>query len=394
MAGTDTTYGYDPSTDDEDDEEDDVPSTAPSAGTTPDQKQYLVDQPTDPEVKSVLNSIRAARAQAVTPVDYEKFNDAEEKAKDLYDEKANRAEWLSLADQVGQGLVRLNAANQGLKAGVDTSGINIGKGTDWESRIDRYGTDYGRELGRIEKQRQEARLGQKEEYGVAEKALDVAAREKGYKSAAARMEAVQAAQNTRQENALKERAALADKRLAQQLALEKSRDDRNNRKLQLDDAVRDEKASILKEQSGNQLVDEIMTEGDISKKNQEQLKTKYGDLAAKAGVSMSSLQDIADKTSKKFWGIKYGTDTDAQKKLLNEQIVQPLHTQLQVIQARKQKLLEGGNVNPSQTEEQTATPPPPPPDRVKVRNAAGKVGTLPRSQLQDALSQGYTEVKD
>jgi hypothetical protein len=95
-----------------------------------------------------MEELRGRIQEVGTPADISKFQDAEEEAKRLYEERADRAEWLSLAETIGRGLIHFNLANQGLKSGVDLSGVKLEPATDWDARVKRYGDEYSTELAR------------------------------------------------------------------------------------------------------------------------------------------------------------------------------------------------------------------------------------------------------
>lgn len=79
-----------------------------------------------------------------------------DEAKRLYQERATRNEWLSLAQTIGDGLVRLGAAQAGARAGVPVGPIDLGPKVDYEKRTDRSLREYLEEVEGQGKKREAA----------------------------------------------------------------------------------------------------------------------------------------------------------------------------------------------------------------------------------------------
>lgn len=105
--------------------------------------------PPDTDVRDLLDQLGTLKREEPEG----DWDHLESEAKRLYQEKADRNSWLDLAQTIGQGLSRLYAADQGLKHGVDMSGFQPVKGTDYGEKTERAGKDYLTELERIERSR-------------------------------------------------------------------------------------------------------------------------------------------------------------------------------------------------------------------------------------------------
>lgn len=111
---------------------------------------------------SLLQLIEAA--SKLTPEEEEqkgKLADLRAEAKSLYKEKASRAEWLSLAETVGNALTKIGAASAGMRAGVPVSTELFAKPTDWDAKIAGYQKDYLTESLEIGEREKELRAGPK-----------------------------------------------------------------------------------------------------------------------------------------------------------------------------------------------------------------------------------------
>lgn len=361
--------------------------------------------PSSDEYSSIQARVQAMRDAAGPKTDTSGLDHAEQEAKRLYDEKASRSEWLSLAEQVGRSLVRLNAANTGLKYGVDLSGVDLGKGTDWEGRNDRYARDYTTELGRLEHGRNNARLQDRENQDLSEKAMEYDYRDKSLASserrvadaakaaderqtareeaAGKRQLASEAASGKRQDKSLAAQESAADKRMKMQQEFETGREARAAKQADLRDIEQTQTAEAKKLAAKQALFNQLMTSDDLSSKSADKLQAQYGKLAGDADVDLADLQQklkAEESGPRIFGGRTSDEDSSAKKAILNSEIAKQKNLLDALAERKKQRL--GGASNP-----------PPSEDTKIVVEKDGKKFKLPRTQLQEALSQGYKESK-
>lgn len=340
----------------------------PQAATAP-TAPVLDAPPSETEVRSILDQIRSAKRETATPASYEMYQQAEDRAKELYESKANRDEWLSLAEKIGQSLIRLNAANQGLKHGVDLSGVNLGPGVDWESRANRYGRELDREL----QQAKEGRVGARQLSQDEQRRLDtdyedrLAALNKQYDFAKSKYgQEVSAAEQQRREESMAERAdrsarereSAADRRAREADARAARRDEqqqsafetRENLK-QLSAEERDAQKQLEARQT---LINQLQREDDFSNRGKERLRSKYGELAGKAGLDLDSLMTNLEEqeTLLPSWlgGKSAEAEKQAKKEILGSKISET-RNMLDALRKRRQALIGGQKEGAPRTEE-------------------------------------------
>lgn len=350
--------------------------------------------PSQTEYSSIQARVQAMRDAAGPKTDTSGLDRADEEAKRLYDEKASRAEWLSLAEQLGRSLVRLNAANTGLKYGVDLSGVDLGKGTDWEGRTDRYAKDYTTELGRNDRGRLNARSQDKENQDLAEKAMDADSRERGVLSAEERaakaalaaderQAAREKAAGQRQDKSLAAQEAGQSARLKQQQQFEQDREGRANKAASLRDEEHNQAEAIKMDRARESLFNNLMNE-DLSGKSADKLEAEYGKLAGEAKVSLSQVKAELEKerTSRPqiFGGRSDEEDKKAQEVVKDKYLTETKNL-LEGIARRKRSLLEGGT--PVQSEAPVG-------NMVQMlRPDNGKPVNIPADKVKDAEARGY-----
>lgn len=129
-------------------------------------KKKLSELESSQEIDDLLNRLTEAR-QSLSPEEtsaISRIDTLRKEAKDLYKERANRSEWLSLAERIGRSLAQLGAAQEGMSRGVDVSGFNPGELTDYDSKIGRYKQEYMQDLGQFEKAEQGIRQQSQERF--------------------------------------------------------------------------------------------------------------------------------------------------------------------------------------------------------------------------------------
>lgn len=118
-------------------------------------KMNVKDLPQSQEIQSLLERLEKART-LLSPEDRESIQELDSlkrEAKQMYAEKADRADWLSLAETIGRSLVKLGAAQEGLSSGADISKMQMEPATDFESRLDRARQSYTSEAQDIASQK-------------------------------------------------------------------------------------------------------------------------------------------------------------------------------------------------------------------------------------------------
>ena len=316
----------------------------------------LSEPPSNKDARDFLATLRGKKRDVVDPADMSALDQAEEKAKELYERGASRAEWLSVAERIGNSLVRLGAAEAGLRKGVDTSGVQLDKGTDWESRIARYGKEYEGELSRLGKKRtslqdaveaaqkrrdiefEDQRRIDDKDYGLLQD--DWKQRTDTYQAdrAAADRRALQADdQAFRLRLSREERAAKPPKTDPR---------DRDLLRYELG-AIKDEIKDLQsKEQNAIAAASVISSIDGLDKKSIQKLETQQPGLLGKAGITPEQLTAIeTDATSKgRLWD---SVDENKRRELIQERIVDPIRSRIEELKKQRDGLLRSGGVAPA-----------------------------------------------
>lgn len=378
-----------------------IPSSSASSGSAVaglDTSADLSETPSDDEVQTIAERIKRAKEQLVDPVDLQKFQDAEDQAKQLYQERASRAEWLSVADRIGQNLIRLNAANEGLKKNVDMSHVDLGPGNDWEKTIDRYGKDYSTDLEKANRDRAAALTNQQQQMGLGEKAFDLASREKSLQMQQKRAEAAQRETNDRQDKSIILQNQLAAQREAaqakRQQEAEAARAEQLRKSSELKDADEDVKQGTKADLALKTLTNQLTADTDLGKKSKDDLEKQYGKLAAEAGVDLQGLQArLSDQeTVLPSWlGGKSSADEATDKKKIIQTELEKSKNLLDAYKARKKELL-GIRTGADQTQPATSAPAAAP-GTVKVKGPSGTVAVMSKEAAEKYLQKpGYSQV--
>lgn len=307
-----------------------------------------------------LSSLKRQTALVNDPIQERGVQQMEEEAKDLYNSQANRTEWLSLAEKIGNSLVRLNAANKGLKEGVDLSGVNLGPGTDWNGQMDRYGRDYDRTLKQAVQKRDQNRqtgLDTQKQYdhdyedqfagGKAE--FENEKNKYNQKTDSFQQDRKDAASHVRrmeeigsQEGRADRRASDADTRAAKR---EQDKYDDFVRRERMKDVVGQESDAEKQLQARATLINQLEREGDFSAKGKERLQQKYGQIAAQAGMDLdatiTSLE--AEDHALPGWlgGRSNKDDKTAKTTILSGKLAESKNL-LDQIRLKKKELIESG----------------------------------------------------
>jgi hypothetical protein len=295
-----------------------------------DNKYNLNKEPDDTEVKSVLDAIKKAKAKSADPVDTAAFDKQEQEAQELYNKRADRAEWLSLADRVGTALTRIGAASAGLKSGVDLSKIDYGKGYDQTAAQDRAATDYKMSAGQIGNKRKDA----KDKQSFEQDSLDREAKalEPGYDFAKYQYgQKYDTYQQGLRDQELNKRRGMDDaktelnarSREERDAARAKEAQERQLRQLSVSDLNQQLKSAQEDADATRQAAAILATAPDLSKKGAEKLMTNYPGVMAKAGITPEQMASIEERAVSpgKLWGTN--PDPKLKQQLIQEELLKP-----------------------------------------------------------------------
>lgn len=275
-----------------------------------------------------LASDSAYTPKDTTPEDRKSLQNILDLAQKQFEDAQSRAEWQDVAQTLGKALVQYGAASTG--GGRDQS--NIAQPTvDYGARINAaQQTLAGRQKTALSKFELDKQAKDEELKQQANEYRNIAdALEAGRKTASAR----------EQDQASLDRAIkLERQRAANDAAKEKNvKPDYTPIKLQLDDLSSQEKQLTGEVKAAQQLFNDQATVEDLSKKPAADLKKKYGQLAANAGIDLNDLSAKLEATDKPgtFWNTP---DPGARKKILDSELAPKLNL-LRDIRKQKQDIL-------------------------------------------------------
>jgi hypothetical protein len=386
MADRDNTYTYDdPEFGDEDAEESTLPVRSDVAAQKPKYRPDFTQRPMSPaelskSYDSVLQAVDAYKQQSPTwgPEQEKAYREQREEAKKLYEDQANRNQWISLAQVIGNNLIRMWATNRGAKQGVAvnpelTSPLDASRANDsaWRQYQDRLGnikSERGEELEQRSLGDRIAREGAGEDL---KQARGLFGEQYNTYQQELRDAAADARQRKREGDADRNR----DRRESETLL-----------KAQIADAKVQYANAQKEEQAATQAATILAVQDDLSPKTVDKLMLKYPQVMGAAGITPETLSGIDEASTEE--GILWdSTNPETRKKLIQQQIIQAKKDKVANLRQALDQLLAG------QGRENQPTTPPAGKDTVTVINPEGKRGTIPRSQLQDAIAQGYREVK-
>lgn len=274
-------------------------------------------------------SDKAQQSPLVPPETKQSLQDAMNSAKELYQQQANRNDWLEVAQTLGRAVAQFGAAQSGMRSGRDMSGLNFGPGINYEGRNQRalaeyrQGVDNAKDLAGADKEKY------REEATAQERGFN---REEDYFKSG-----LGAARESEHDKSSNARQNKADKRQAQ-------RESDVDRKLEIADLNKQE-SSLQKQLRAAQSLAVDLTNEDLSGKSEQKMQEKLGARAGEAGVSMQELRDIAEASKDKGilgTGILRGEDKTKKSELLQQKVVDPIKNMLDAIAARKKELISGG----------------------------------------------------
>ena len=202
-------------------------------------------------------------------------------ARQEYQENKNRTEWLSLAETLGHALTQLGAARQGLRSGVDMSGLKFNK-NDWNNNYNRLLKELDSNLDEIRGERGEVSR---------------------YREALERQTV----------SAEREKARLAEKGAAEKAKVQKETEKKSA-------------ADTKKEVQYNQVQRLISELGDVDEDSKE-YKNAMKQLI-NFGISESEANSLLSMKDKGLWGTGYWADRDipAIKQALEQKFKGPSNT--------------------------------------------------------------------
>lgn len=353
-----------------------------------------------PESKQRLEELDALSrdpqySRGVAPDVRQSLQDAVAQAKQAYDARVNQNDWLEVAQTLGRAVAQFGAAQSGIQSGNrrDMSNLNMGPGIDYGARSDRSFREYqasvgnAKDLAALDKQSfLDNAADKKEQYQRREDYLSNALK-------VAREHESDDEKFRRQVGLEKWKVTQEEGRDARREDSAGRRDSDSQRKLELQELNKQEKSlqKILqaRQLAGNntELVD------DLGKKSADKLQQSYGKILSEGDLNLQEIQ--ATKP-----GMLWGTNPDTKKtrENINAKILETKNL-LDGIARRKKELISGAGqqsqvpVESTQEVQQSAPSPTPVSDKVQVRSPQGVVGTVPRAQLEEALKQGFTEIK-
>lgn len=429
----------------------------PSAGQVDDTVDPASKQPAPPKDRTVAEIIKAhtdllnnPKFQAEAPPETkQQIEESRQKAYDLYQDRANKAEWGEVAQTIGRALAQYGAAQEGMRSGQNMGGINFGPGIDFEKRIDRYGKDYERQAaagkdsaeatrqswadkeamrrnslqealkpGELELKPAEARekdAADTVQQNLKDKsALDKVLAEAGYKSQENEKKYGFEAGENAKDRALKEK--IANMTTSREL---KGQSDRDAREA----ARQDDKAEQMETRSLQQvlsqkekeqkvaagLYSDMIHSGDLGKKSKDKMQATYGKRAGDAGFDLGKVDEIEQSSQKprSILGIPLGqtTDEESYKAKLRDELINKKADEVQQLRqeiaARLAKRKSGGGdttmrqvSSPSQTQPVGKQEAPAPQSSGTVRvQYKGKLMDIPAARLNDAVRDGAVQVK-
>lgn len=356
---------------------------------------YMQTPPSDDEVMSVMQQIQQVRKQATTPADYSAINKAEADAKELYQDRANRADWSQVAELIGNAGIKFAQANAAVNHHVDVSQMKDMAPIDWDKKKEQAFGDYREDVGTQEKQREAQRLGQSEQDKLAQE---------DYQNQLTPLQAqAKFLQDKYNQESSDYRRGLQDSsRDNRMLTAEQFREDRQGqRQSQSDDKqLRSLQAKDLQSQiaqnneqgkNATAAAQYLSQQDSLDPKTLQKLEAQSPGLLGRAGISPEQLADINQKSQVpgRFYGTN--TDPDVRNKLIQSQVLAPIQQKQMTLRDALSKVLgnqgqgsPGGTTGGSQggqstSGQSTSTP--------NAQTTAPK--TVSQAQLSDYAGQHF-----
>ena len=358
---------------------------------------YLSTPPSDEEVKTVLQSIQDHKRQLAPMADTSELDKAEDQAKQLYQDRANRAEWMGVAERVGNALAKFGTAQAAQKAGVDVSRIQDLPPTDYEAKIDRYGKEYLGDLAGIERKRgriqeqlkqNQANLDKQfqDENQAGKEAFDFAKYKYGQETDTYQQRLRDEANYQRELN----RDALMSGRAT---ARDKIQDSRANAALErqmvskrVDDLQRQLKDEEEAKRNSAIAAQALASQDDISSKSVAKLEQTLPGVLGKAGLSPADLDTINEASKTRGWFGIESVDPVKRSQLIQDKVIGVHDKKIASLREALDKVLGSG----SQTAGGAPAPAPQSTPEQQVQAATGSKGRVSAKQLQDYAGQHFS----
>lgn len=272
------------------------------------------------------------------------LSDLQDKAQQLYQERANRNDWLEVAQTLGRAVTQFGAAAAGQKSGMDMSNLPQGAPIDYGGRTDRSLREYLGETGRLAGLRSEALRREEQNQRLGERSLE---RQGQYLGNAARVvsgeeEAAQRARTSKELEGMRLKGQEASARAADERARRslEERDTRDVRSMTVKDITEKQKEGEKSLKAALTLFNNEGLADDLTNKSADKLEEQYGKLAAEAGISLPQLKSEMEQTDRP--GRFFGTNPDLEaRKALKDKKIAEAKNYLQALEQLKQQKLSG-----------------------------------------------------
>lgn len=314
---------------------------------------YMGAPPSLDEAKTVLKSIQDTKRQVAPGADTSGLDQAEADARQLYQDRANRAEWMGVAERVGNAMVKLGAAQAAIGHNVDVSRIQDVAPTDWEGRIDRYAKDYSTDLGALGHKRERLQEQVKQNQGNLDKAYEDTQRGLKDQLDLGRFQYGEESNNFRQDkrdNTAFQRELIRDAaRDRAQTTRDSTAADRTDKTLnqqlnmkRADDLQRQLKEEEEAKRNSSIAAQALASQDDLSSKSVAKLEQTMPGMLGKAGLSPADL-DAINKESEvpgTLWG--KNVDPDKRAAVIQAKVIGVHDRKIATLRQALDKVLGGG----------------------------------------------------
>lgn len=312
-----------------------------------------------------------------TPEDREEYRQQKKELRDLYKQQADRAEWISLADRIGNALVRYGAARAGEKSGVDMTQINYGPGYDLSSALSRAKQEYEQgyeDISEEQKAKDAARKAKRE----------AAAQEVEGKYRLSKFGADLEAQKASEKEKAADRASrekIAAMSISRQLQKNASKGELSEyQKAILDLRNREATAKEAKELAKlaeQDAVDRANVETYLGMSDKEKAKFAPTAAASMGRLGITDIEKLQEDYDKAQEGVFFSGDEAAKARVQQKLTAKNIREALDSISKRNQ-----------------ASPPPSTSSTIKVKGPSGTVAEMTREAAAKYLGKpGYTEIE-
>lgn len=282
-------------------------------------------------------------------------------AKQLYQERAGRNEWLDLAKNIGQALTRYGAARAGMRRDEDLSNLQFMPGKDYGADTGRAFEEYRTERGDIERmgdilRRQREQELQPQEADLSRR-LSIARedeRAKAAEEAAGRREKASERRQTRSLEAMEERARKVREESA--------------RKEQLKDLNSEQGEVVKRLNAAGLLALDLQSE---DKNTRREASKRIPSLLERAGTDPEVYNQIKQESMEPGWLWGQNESPEKRREAYQRLVIEPLKARLQQLK-QKENELRGGSAAPAATM------------RVRLKST-GETGTIPEAEFDPNL---------